>query len=150
NRFWFTPADALPCCLLRLAVGLIATAQFLAIGPGLDVWYANDGALSSAAVKRILELPGAGGTAFHPSYLNFFASATALYVVHAAAVIVSLAFAIGFLTRATGLLTLVALLAYVHRVPEVAAHVEPVLSFLIAYLVIAPAGALLSIDQRLF
>jgi hypothetical protein len=38
----------------------------------------------------------------------------------------------------------------VHRVPEVAGYVEPVLSFLIAYLVIAPSGALLSIDERLF
>ncbi len=150
NRFWFAPADALPCCVLRLAVGLIATAHFLAMGPGLGVWFANDGVLTPAAVKRILELPGGGGTTFHPSYLNYFPAGTGLYVVHAAAVIVSLAFAVGFLTRASGVLTLVALLAYVHRVPEVAGHLEPVLSFLIAYLVIAPSGAWLSLDQRIF
>jgi hypothetical protein len=150
NQFWFTPADPLPCCVLRIVVGLLATAHFLAMGPGLTVWFASDGALSPAAVRRILELPGGGGATFHPSYLNHFPTATGLYVVHAAAVIVSLAFAVGFLTRASGLLTLVALLAYVHRVPEVAGYVEPVLSFLIAYLVIAPSGALLSVDQRLF
>src|SRR4051812_39295223 len=150
NRFWFTPADPLPCCVLRLIVGLIATAHFLAMGGGLGVWFANDGALTPAAVNRILELPGGGGATFHPSYLNYFPAGTGLYVVHAAAVIVSLAFAVGFLTRATGLLTWVALLACVHRVPEVAGYVEPVLSLMIAYLVIAPSGALLSVDQRLF
>src|SRR6185369_1648564 len=150
NRFWFTPADPLSCCVLRIAVGLLAAAHFLAMGPGLGVWFASDGAVTPAAVKRILDLSGAGGVTFHPSYLNFIPSGTGLYVVHALAVIVSLAFALGFLTRASGLLTLAALLAYVHRVPEVAGYVEPVLSFLIAYLVIAPSGALLSVDQRLF
>jgi hypothetical protein len=150
NRFWFTPADPLPCCVLRLVVGLTATAHFLAMGSGLGVWFANDGALAPAAVKRILDLPGGGGVTFHPSYLNFFPTGTGLYVIHVATVIVSLAFALGFLTRASGVLTLIALLAYVHRVPEVAGHVEPVLSFLIAYLVIAPSGALLSVDYRLF
>lgn len=149
NQFWFAPADVLPCCVMRAAVGLIAAAHFLAMGPGLGVWFANEGALTPAAVKRVLELPGGGGATFHPSYLNYFSSGTGLYLVHAAAVIVSLAFAVGFLTRASGVLTLIALLSYVHRVPEVAGHVEPVLSFLIAYLVIAPSGALLSVDQRL-
>ena len=62
NRFWFTPADPLPCSVLRILVGLLATAHFLAMGPGLNVWFASDGALTPAAVKRILELPGGGGT----------------------------------------------------------------------------------------
>lgn len=150
NRFWFTPADALPCSVLRIIVGLLATAHFLAIGPGLSIWYASDGALAPAAVKRILELPGGGGASFHVSYLNYQAGSTALYVIHAIAVIVSLAFAAGLFTRASGLLTLVALLAYVHRAPQIAGHLEPVLSFLVAYLTIAPSGAYLSVDQCLF
>src|SRR4051794_36878465 len=93
NRFWFTPADPLPCAVLRIAVGLLAVAHLLAMGPGLNVWFANDGALTPAAVKRILELPGGGGATFHPSYLNHFPAGTGLVIVHAAAVIVSLAFA---------------------------------------------------------
>lgn len=150
NRFWFTPADALPCSLLRIIMGLLATAHFLAMGPALNVWYASDGALTPAAVKQILDLPGGGGANFHWSYLNYPAGPTALYVLHAIAVIASLAFAVGLLTRVSGMLTLVALLAYVHRVPQIAGHVEPVLSFLVAYLTLAPSGAWLSIDQRVF
>src|SRR5262245_57024525 len=70
--------------------------------------------------------------------------------MHVLAIVVSLMFAVGLLTRISGLLTLVALLAYVHRVPQVAGHADPVLSFLIAYLCIAPSGAWLSLDRRLF
>src|SRR6185295_8245183 len=129
NRFWFTPADALTCCVLRIIVGLLTTAHFLAMGPGLNVWFASDGVLTPAAVKRILELPGGDGASFHLSYLNDHLASTGLYVIHALAVIVSLAFTFGLCTRASGVLTLMALLAYVHRVPQVAGHLEPVLSF---------------------
>ena len=125
NRFWFTPADAFPSCVLRILVGLLTTAHFLLLGSDLNTWYASDGALTPAAIQRILELPGAGGSAFHVTYLNGLPASTALYMVHALAVIVSLAFAFGLLTRLSGLLTLVALLAYVHRAPLVAGHVEP-------------------------
>jgi hypothetical protein len=48
------------------------------------------------------------------------------------------------------LLTLVVLLAYVHRMPQVAGYLEPVLCFLIPYLCIAPSGTMLSLDRRLF
>lgn len=150
NQFWFTPADTLPCSVLRIIVGLLATAHFLAMGPGLTEWFAIDGALPPVAVKRIMELSGGPGADFHPSYLNMLPGSTALYVIHAVAVIVSLAFAFGLLTRVSGLLTLVALLAYVHRAPQIAGHLEPVLSFLVGYLTIAPSGAYLSVDRRVF
>ena len=150
NRFWFTPAEALPCCLLRIVVGLVAAAHFLDLSQGLSLWYANDGVLPPAAVQRLLALPSGSDASYHVSYLNYFPASGALIAIHALAVIVSLAFAVGLFTRITGVLTLVAVLAYVHRVPPVAGHVEPVLSFLIAYLCIAPSGTCLSLDRRLF
>src|SRR5438477_578333 len=99
-------------------------------------------------VRRLLELTSSG-VEYRYSYLDGLPASSALVVVHALAIIVSLAFAVGFLTRISGLLTLAALLAYIHRVPQVAGHAEPVLSFLIAYLCIAPSGARLSLDRRL-
>src|SRR5436309_499647 len=109
------------------------------MGRGLTLWYANDGALPPSAVRRLLELTG-GDPNYHVSYLNYFSASMAL-VVHALAVIASLAFAVGFLTRVSGVLTLVAVLAYVHRAPQIAGHLEPVLSFLLLYLCLAPSGA---------
>ncbi len=150
NRFWFTPAEALPCCVLRIVVGLLAVALLFDSTLQLGQWFANDGVLPPAAVGRLLELTNAGEVNYHFSYLRFFNAGNELRVLHFAAIAVSVAFAVGFLTRISGLLTLVALLAYVHRVPQVAGHLEPVLCFLIPYLCIAPSGAMLSLDRRLF
>jgi uncharacterized membrane protein YphA (DoxX/SURF4 family) len=149
NRFWFAPANPLSVCVLRILVGVLAAAHFLELGQGLNEWYASDGVAPPAAVRRLLELTNSG-TEFRYSYLNGIPASGVLTVVHVLAIVASLAFAIGFLTRLSGLFTLVALLAYIHRMPQVAGHVEPVLTFLIAYLCVAPAGAWLSLDRRLF
>jgi hypothetical protein len=149
NRFWFAPADSLPVCVLRILVGLLAAAHFLELGQGLNVWYASDGVVPPAAVRRLLELT-TSGTEYRYSYLNGLPASSALVAMHVLAIGASLMFAVGFLTRISGLLTLAALLAYVHRVPQVAGHVEPVLSFLIGYLCIAPSGTWWSLDRRLF
>ena len=58
NRFWFTPADPLPCCVLRIGVGLLAVAHFACLGIDLERWYGRDGLLSAAAVNTLLTLSG--------------------------------------------------------------------------------------------
>jgi len=149
NCFWYTPADPRPCALLRIIVGLLAVLHFLDLASGLTVWYARDGVLPPAAVSRILELTSPTGDDYRFTYLGRIAAGGELWTLHALAIAVALAFAAGLFTRIIGVLTLVALLAYVHRVPMVAGHAEPVLSFLIIYLVIAPSGACWSIDRWL-
>src|SRR5262245_59967643 len=148
NRFWFTPAEPLPACVLRIVVGLIAAAHFASLSPDLDRWYASDGLLSPTAVQRILELSDEQAH-YRFSYLTYFSSGE-IRAVHFAAIIASMLFAIGFLTRITGTLTLVAVLSYAHRVPIVAGHLEPLLTFLVAYLCLAPSGACLSLDSLVF
>jgi hypothetical protein len=150
NRFWFTPAEALPCCVLRIVVGLVAAMHFLDLATGLSLWHASDGVLPPAAVDRLLELTSPTGANYRYSYLGRFPAGMELSLLHGLAILVSLAFAAGLLIRISGILTLLAVLAYVHRVPLVAGHIEPVLSFLIAYLVIGPAGTCLSLDAWLF
>src|SRR5262245_26288525 len=120
NRFWFTPADPLPACVLRIVVGLVAVAHFLDCGLGLNLWYAADSVLPPAAVSRLLELTGDGEANYHYSYLSHISNRSALWAVHAAAIVAALAFAIGFLTRVTGLITLISMLAMFiasHRSP---------------------------------
>jgi hypothetical protein len=148
NRFWFTPADPVPCAVLRIAVGLLAALHLASLSPDLDRWYGRDGLLSPAAVANLLG-EGIGLSNYHFSYLGRL-SGTELWVIHALAIATALAFAAGLLTRVSGALALAAVLAYVHRVPQVAGHVEPVLCFLLAYLTLAPSGAMLSLDRLLF
>jgi len=150
NQFWFTPSSPLPCSVLRICVGLLVVAHFLDLGTGLNTWFARDGILPPAAVSTLLTLAEGSETHYRYSYLGHFPSSTELWIVHGLAIVVALAFALGLLTRISGILTLVAVLAYVHRVPQVAGHAEPVLSFLLGYLCIAPAGACLSLDNLLW
>jgi hypothetical protein len=149
NRFWFTPADARACCWLRLAVGLVAALYLASLASGLNRWYANDGLLPPATVDRLAELTSGGETTARFSYLRAFPASPELAALHAAAIIAALAFAAGFFTRISGVLTVIAVLSYVHRTPAVVGHLEPLLSFLIIYLCIAPSGACLSLDRLL-
>jgi hypothetical protein len=144
NRFWFTPADPTPCAVLRIAVGLLAVLHLAALATDLDRWYGREGLLPPATVQTLIT--GASDRPhYHLSYLGWLGG-TELWVAHGLALAAALAFTAGLFTRASGILTLVAVLAYVHRVPQVAGHVEPVLVLLLLYLCIAQSGALLSLD----
>jgi hypothetical protein len=152
NRFWFTPADPLPCAVLRIAVGLLAIGHFLSLGIDLDRWYASNGLLPPATVTALTDVRLGDGTlerSYHFSYLNYFSTPGQLWFAHAAAIMAAVAFTAGLLTRVSGLVTVAALLSYVHRAPMIAGHLEPVLGFLLMYLCIAPSGSYFAID-RLF
>ena len=152
NRFWFTPTDPLPCAVLRIAVGLLAIAHFLTLGIDLDRWLVRDGLLPRETVAAMVDVRRPDGTvqpSFHVSYLYYFNTPGQLWFVHAAAIVVAAAFTAGLLTRISGLLTFAAMLAYVHRAPMIAGHLEPVLGFLLLYLCIGPSGSSWSVDNLL-
>jgi hypothetical protein len=152
NRFWFTPADPLPCACLRIAVGLVAIGHFLTLGIDLDRWYTADGFLPLATVRSLTEVRLADGTLlpnYHWSYLNYLSTPGQLWIAHIAAIAAAALFTVGLLTRVSGALTAAAVLSYVHRAPMIAGHVEPVLGFLLIYLTIAPSGSYFAIDRWL-
>jgi hypothetical protein len=147
NRFWFTPSDPLPCSMLRISVGLLIVVHWLTLIGQLDRWYASNGVLPPASVRTLVQ----GGSAqpyYHPSYFNYLGP-TESRIVHFLAIAAAASFAAGLFSRVTGVLTLIALLAYFHRLPLLAAHVEPVLIFLVAYLTIGPADAYCSLSRWL-
>jgi hypothetical protein len=145
NRFWFEPADPLPCAVLRVAVGLVALLHLLTLGIDLEAWYGRQGLLPPEAVATLV---GNGATPnYHFSYLNYLSRPAELWIAHGLAIAVAAAFTLGLLTRLSGLLTAAAVLAYVHRAPMIAGHVEPVLVFLLLYLCIGPSGSFLSLDS---
>jgi hypothetical protein len=147
NRFWYRPSDPLPCAVLRLVVGSLVVLYFLSLSIDFDRWYAADGLVAPGSVRAIvLEDPNAAY--YHLSYFDGLVGPAA-WAMHVAAIGLAIAFTAGLLTRVSGLLTLVALLSYVHRLPIIASHIEPVLSFLLAYLVLGPADARLSVDAWL-
>ena len=145
NRFWFTPTDPLPCSILRLVVGLLVLAHFVLLTGQLERWYAKDGLLPPDNVRALVESRSAGGS-YHPSHFNHLGP-TENRIVHGLAIAAAACFAAGLYSRINGLVTLLALLSYYHRLPQLAAHHEAVLIFLVSYLVIGPADAYLSVRR---
>ena len=145
NRFWFTPSDPLPCCTLRLVVGLLVVVHFVLLTSQLDRWYAKDGLLPPANVRTLVGLRRFGSY-YHPSHFNHLGT-TEIRVVHGLAIAAAACFAAGLYSRINGLVTLLALLSYYHRLPLLAAHHEAVLIFLVAYLCTGPADAYLSVRR---
>ncbi len=148
NRFWFTPADPVRCAVLRIAVGLLAIAHLASMGGDVERWYAKDGLLPPEAVTRLFAITEEDAS-FRYSYLRGFGSRD-VHLVHWAAIAAAAAFTLGLVTPLSGALTAAALLAYVHRLPQVMGHLEPVLVFLVLYLTISPSGWRLSLDRLLF
>lgn len=146
NRFWFTPASPVPLARLRIAVGLIALAYFLSWTADLGRMFADDGLLPPHTVHELISLRSPDQPHFHFSPLYQIESSTGLYAFLAAAIVVTLMFVGGVFTRVSGLLTLLALLIFVHRAPLLTTPLESVLVFLLLYLLVGPAGAAFSFD----
>lgn len=145
NSFWFTLSDPLPCSILRIVVGCLVLVHLLLATLELDRWYLKSGVIAPESVTAIVQATRPGHS-FHWSHFSRLGPAESR-VAHAAAILIAAAFTAGVATRATGVLTLVALLAYFHRLPILAGHAEPVLIFLVAYLCLGPAGAYGSLDR---
>jgi hypothetical protein len=68
-------------------------------------------------------------------------------LLHAAVLLVTLLFTIGFCTRLTSALTWFAYLNYVHRMPAMLFGVDVMTNIVLIYMMIGPSGAALSVDQ---
>jgi hypothetical protein len=152
RRFWFTPSDPLPLCVLRIAVGLVALYYVASFTTDLNVWFADDGLLPAHVVRTLTgaDDPSLSGPAdYRYSYLYFLDTPGELWAAHLAGLVVVAAFTIGLASRVTSVLSLVVVLSYVNRAPMLSGPLEPVLTMALLYLCIAPTGARLSIDRLL-
>jgi hypothetical protein len=147
NRFWFTRSDPRPLALMRIGVGALITLHLLLLSSQLDRWYGTMGVLPPGSVHTLV-LDGGTQPYYHLSLFHHLGPAEAR-VVHFLAIASAIGFAAGLFSRVTGALTLVASLCYFHRLPILAAHVEPLFIFLVAYLTIGPAGACCSLSSLL-
>ena len=144
NRFWFAPLDPYVLCLLRIGAGFFALFYLLSWTVDLIRWFGPDGLLSRSTVGL---LTGASqGPVFHPSFFYWSNEPAVLWTIHGMSILVVVLFAVGLFTRVTAVLSLAAVLSYVHRGPMLTGTFEPVLTMFLLYLCLAPCGAYLSID----
>jgi hypothetical protein len=145
TKFWFTPRDPSTVAVLRILVGLLAAYFVLSHTADLQTWFGPEGIFSSQAIAQLDDASLSPG-AYHLSYLHWAQTPTALWTLHGAGLVVIACFVVGLATRFTSLGTLVVVLAYVHRGPLLTGPFEPVLTMLLAYLCLAPAGSYWSLD----
>lgn len=144
NAFWFTPKDALPTSVLRLVAGLLALYFVGSYTSDLAAWFSPDGVLANTTTYRLTG--AAEGQVYRFSYLYMARSASDLWLLHAAGLVVLLIYTAGLWTKVTRFLAPLVVLAYVHRAPMLTAQFEPVLTMMLIYLAVTPCGAYLSLD----
>lgn len=153
NQFWFRPADALPLCVLRILVGLVALYFVFSHTADIVRWFGPNGILSIDRTKQIVGMAGAAGqqtaSVHRLSYFYWFDAPAALYAAHVCGLVVVLALTLGLFTRIATVLSLLVVLSYVHRAPMLTGELEPVLTMLLFYLMLSPCGKRLSLDGLL-
>jgi hypothetical protein len=147
DRFWFRPVDPIAVCVLRAIAGLAAVYFLVSHSADLIVWLGRDGLLPIATVRQLIGSSPDSPSGFRWSYLFYTDVASTLWILHFLGILVALAFTLGLFSRVTCVLTLLTVLAYVHRAPMITGPFEPILTMLLFYLCLAPSGAVFSLDQ---
>jgi hypothetical protein len=145
NRFWFTPQAGPTLGWLRLLSGLLAVYFLLSHTADLERWFGPHGLLPVETVRQL----GGEQSGLHPlrfSPLAYLQTPASLWMFHLTAIAAAVAFAAGLASRVTGVLTLAAVLSYVHRAPMIAAQFDVVLAMLLCYLCLGPTGEHLAVD----
>lgn len=146
NRFWYTPGDPLPLCMIRVATGLAALYFVLTYTADLSYFFQQGGLLPFELTEQYESFDAV----YNPgnlSYLSYLNTYTELYVAHWIGIAILLLFTIGLFSRITAVLGLIVTLSYIHRAPLITSEIEPLLAMLQFYLCLGPCGARLSIDR---
>lgn len=142
NAFWFRPGSPYVLCVLRILVGLLVLYWHLSFTSDLIEWFGPQGLLPLETVRSLRP-------SVKFSLLDYARSPADLWIAQLLGAVVIVCFTIGLFTRASTAITLVMFLSYVNRGPMINGQAEPILSMLLLYLLIAPAGACLSVDRLL-
>ncbi|MEA2299390.1 MAG: hypothetical protein QOF77_2326 [Solirubrobacteraceae bacterium] len=135
--FWFDPVATSSLALVRIAFGVLVFAWTVSLTPDLSAFFTGGGLLpgqiQGPAVWGVLGLSGSGW---------------AVVAVYAALLAGSLALAAGWWTRLAAAVVFVGLLSLERRDPWVFNGGDGLLRLVAFYLMLAPAGAALSLDRR--
>jgi hypothetical protein len=149
NRFWFTPSDSLPLGVLRIGAGLFGLYYLYSHTADLIRWFGPHGLLPASAVRDLTSGMGEQ-VVFRYSYFNLTDAPELLWTLHGVGFVVFAAMTVGLFTRVSTPLSLMVVLSYVHRAPLIAGQLEPVLTMLLFYLSLSPAGKNLSLDRLIW
>jgi len=143
DRFWFTPTDPATLSLIRVLAGAMLVYTHAVWTLGLDRFLSPDGMLSPQFIQHFKGSPWAW------SHLYWIPDGAPLLIAHAIALLILIAFWVGWHTPITGLLSAAITISYANRAPAALFGLDQINGFLALYLALGPSGALLSVDRWL-
>ncbi len=138
ERFWFAPEPTSTLALFRIAIGAVSFAWTLSLLPDLYAFFSAHGVEPRPPVHEPIGIWGVLNT--FPNY----SVAIALYV---SLLVASLCLLVGYRTRIANVIVFVGVVSFEHRAPSIWNSGDGLLRILIFFLVLAPAGASLSVDR---
>lgn len=143
DTFWFTPRDGRMIGLIRLLTGLIVFYTHLVWTPLLQRFLGAEGMIPVSYRRDFF------GSVFAWSHFDWIASPEILLGVHIVALIVMLLFALGFWTRATGIVATFFVISYANRATGALFGLDQIAGFLMLYLTFSNCGDSFSVAKRI-
>lgn len=137
--FWFIPPPLHNMAAMRVGTGLILLYTLLIRSYDLEMQLSAR-LLGDPAVMSMLDQ-----MAWPFSFFNWSDGSGWIWTVHIAAIATAAAFTLGILPTVTGFLALAFLLSYAHRNPAAVLGLDGLLLMGVAYLMLMPSGAKLSV-----
>jgi hypothetical protein len=141
NSFFFDPVPVSGVARMRILIGLILVIQTLTLLPALDDFFGPGAFVTPSSMFgpgsphiRLIEWWGGG--------------ALAVRMVFGIHLIASLSFLAGFFTRTSGVIAYLTLVSIHHQNLTILNSGDTALRFALFFLILAPSGALWSIDAR--
>jgi hypothetical protein len=138
NRFWFEPQSTAPLVLVRVGFGLLVLAWAAALTPDLLTFYGPDG--------LVPEAPRYGERGLW-TLLRPFNSEGVVIGGYLLLLLAAVALILGFHSRLAALTVFVVLVSFERRNPYVANSGDVLMRIIALLLVLAPAGAAVSVDR---
>jgi len=140
-RFWFAPISPVTLGLYRILYGCCILIFVALLAPEVFTWFAADSMMRPASAEKFW------GATPHWSVLLWFPQRPAVALFFVVFAIAALLLTLGLWTRFSALLVFLGLISIGHRNPLVLNGADVVLRVMGFYLVLAPAGAALSVDR---
>lgn len=141
NRWWFEPASTVPIALFRILYGALLLLFVALLVPDVQVFFGQGGPFTPEDAARFW------GNVPDYSVLLWFPAPTAVALFFAVFTAAVICLTIGLWTRLSAILVFIGLVSIGHRNPLILHGGDTLLRLIAFYLILAPAGAALSIDR---
>jgi len=136
KRFWFEPVPTSTLGVVRAVFGLVVLAWTLSLAPDLFTFFSRRGIIA-AHLNIPLEI----------GLLRWFPGNGMVVGLFVALVLASVCLVVGYRTRLASLVVFLGVLSFEHRNPFVFNSGDGLVRLIAFYLMLAPAGASLSLDR---